>query len=86
MALLKTGTAIVVITTPNTTSIVISVMIAVGPAPRTMTSLRACEAYVSGRTFDMSCMYHGICCMGKNTPLRNIIGNISVIIIIIAVS
>jgi hypothetical protein len=34
----------------------------------------------------MSCMYQGICCSGNITPLRNIIGNISVIIIICAVS
>ena len=32
----------------------------------------------------MLCMYHGICCTGKNTPLKNSIGNMSVIITIIA--
>jgi hypothetical protein len=84
--LLNTGRAIAVMTAPNAISIISSLEISGMLAPKTMTFLSASAAYVRGRNFETVCMYHGICCIGKNTPLRNIIGNISVIMSICAVS
>ena len=75
-----------IIIMPNTMSIISSVEICGIPAPNTITFRKASEAYVKGNTLLMSCIYHGICCIGKNTPLRNIIGNIKVIMSICAVS
>ena len=83
---LNNGTAIAIITTPKAIRIIRSVEMSPTPAPSTITFLIASAAYVNGRNFAMSCMYQGICCSGNITPLRNIIGNISVIIIICAVS
>ena len=83
---LNSGTAIAIMTAPNAIRIIRSVEIAGTPAPSTITFRMASAAYVNGRNFAMSCMYQGICCSGNITPLRNIIGNISVIIIICAVS
>jgi hypothetical protein len=73
-------------TTPNIIKMDSSRVNAGMSAPSTITFLRESATYVSGKNFEMPCMNHGICSIGKNTPLRNIIGNIIVVIIITAVS
>ena len=78
--LLNKGTAIASITEPKTIITIMSVEIADAPAPNTRTLRIASTAYVSGKILDISCINQGICCIGKNTPLKNIIGKTNVII------
>ena len=73
---LKTGTAIAVIIAPETIRKICALSQCLVCQLQNHDLSQRTNSQINGSAFDMSCIRHGIYCIGKNEPLSNIIGNI----------